>query len=131
MKAADTPKWQLWTGRVLSGTAGAFLILDALGKLVKPEPVVKGTIALGYPENVIGGLGAVLLLATLAYMIPRSAALGVIILTGYLGGAVASQVRVGNPWFSHILFPVYVAILLWAGLYLRNERLRSFLSMSS
>jgi hypothetical protein len=121
--------WQVWTGRALSGLAGLFLLADALGKLMKPDPVVKGTIALGYPESVIGGLGIVLLLSTVAYLIPRTAALGLILLTGYLGGAVASHVRLGHPVISHVLFPTYVAFFLWAGLYLRDGRVRAFLRM--
>ena len=85
---------------------------------------MKGTIELGYPEGDVFGIGVLLLACTVLYVIPRTSILGAILLTGYLGGAVASQVRVGNPLFTHILFPVYFACLLWAGLYLRDNRLR-------
>jgi hypothetical protein len=120
----------LWTGRVLSGLPVAFLLLDATMKLVKPEPVVKATVELGYPESVIVGLGIVLLVCTILYMIPRTSALGAILLTGYLGGACASHVRHGDGWFA-ILFPVVFGVLLWGGLWLRDERLRSLVPLRS
>jgi hypothetical protein len=82
---------------------------------------------LGYPESAVFWLGIVELLCLAVYLVPRTAVSGAALWTGYLGGAVASQVRVGNPLFSHTLFPVYVAALLWAGLWLRDERLRALL----
>jgi hypothetical protein len=88
---------------------------------------VQGTIELGYPESVIVGLGVVLLVSVFLYALPRTAVLGAILLTGYLGGAVATHVRVGNPLFSHSLFPVYFGILIWGGLALRDERIRNLL----
>jgi len=103
-----------------------FLLLDAIMKFVKPEPVVKATVELGYPESVIVGLGIVLLACTVLYLIPRTAILGAILLTGYLGGAVASHLRAGDGLFP-ILFPVVFGALLWGGLYLRDERLRSLI----
>jgi ABC-type transport system involved in cytochrome c biogenesis permease component len=109
----------------MSGLPALFLLVDAVGKLVRPAPVVEGTLQLGYPESVILGLGIVLLACTVLYIIPRTAILGAILLTGYLGGAVATHVRVGSPLFSHILFPVYLGVLIWGGLYLRDERLRA------
>ncbi|MBN1985080.1 MAG: DoxX family protein [Prolixibacteraceae bacterium] len=112
------------TGWIFSGLAILFLLFDAVGKLMKPEMVVEGTVTLGYPESVITGLGTVLLLCTILYAIPRVSFIGALLLTGYLGGAVATHVRVENPLFSHILFPVYVAIFIWGGLYLRNKKLR-------
>ena len=120
-------KGTLWTGRIMSGLPALFLFVDGVGKLVKPAPVVEGTLQLGYPESVILGLGIVLLACTVLYVIPRTAVLGAILLTGYLGGAIATHVRVGNPLFSHILFPVYVAVLIWGGLYVRDERLRALI----
>ena len=96
---------------------------------MKPAPVVEGTVQLGYPESVLLGLGIVLLTCTVLYMIPRTAILGAILLTGYLGGAIATHVRVGSPLFSHTLFPVYVALLIWGGLYLRDDRLRSLIPL--
>jgi hypothetical protein len=91
--------------------------------VMKPDFVVKATVEMGYPENVIFGLGIVVLISVILYIIPNTAVLGAILLTGYLGGAVATHVRHGDPLFSHVLSPVYFAILLWAGLYLREPRL--------
>ena len=112
-------------GRILSGLAIAFMLFDGIMKLVKPAAVVKGTVELGYPESTITGIGVVLLACTLIHLIPRTSILGAVLLTGYLGGAVASNVRIGNPLFSHVLFPVYVAAMIWGGLYLRDARLRT------
>jgi hypothetical protein len=128
-QSASLPKGRLWTGRLMSALPALFLLMDAVGKLVKPAPVVEGTVQLGYPESVLLGLGIVLLGCTVLYVIPRTAILGAILLTGYLGGAVATHVRVGSPLFSHILFPVYIAVLIWGGLYLRDERLRALIPL--
>ncbi|MEO8622467.1 MAG: DoxX family protein [bacterium] len=119
-----TPKTQLWTGRILSGLAIAFLVFDAGVKLLQLPVAVQGTLALGYPASSTLGIGILELACLILYIIPRTAPLGAIMLTGYLGGAVASNVRLGNPLFSHILFPTYVAALVWGGLYLRDARLR-------
>jgi ABC-type transport system involved in cytochrome c biogenesis permease component len=113
----------------MSAVPALFLFIDGVGKLVKPAPVVEGTIQLGYPESVLLGLGIVLLTCTILYVIPRTAVLGAILLTGYLGGAIATHVRVGSPLFSHILFPVYVAVLIWGGLYMRDEPLRALIPL--
>jgi DoxX-like family len=126
---APLSKGRLWTGRIMSALPALFLFVDAVGKLVKPAPVVEGTLQLGYPESVILGLGIVLLACTVLYVIPRTAILGAILLTGYLGGAVATHVRVGNPLFTHVLFPVYLGVLIWGGLYLRDERLRALIPL--
>ncbi len=120
-----------WGGRIMGGVPAAFLLLDAVMKFVKPEPVVRGTVELGYPESVIVPLGAVLLASTVLYLVPRTAVLGAILLTGYLGGAVATHVRVGNPAFTHTLFPVFFGALLWGGLLLRDRRLRALLPLRS
>jgi DoxX-like family len=122
-------KGRLWTGRIMSALPALFLLVDGVGKLIKPAPVVEGTVQLGYPESVLLGLGIVLLTCTVLYTIPRTAILGAILLTGYLGGAIATHVRVGSPLFSHILFPVYLAVLIWGGLYLRDERLRALIPL--
>jgi hypothetical protein len=114
---------QLWTGRALSGLAVAFLSFDALGKLVRAAPVVEGTAKLGYPDTAVVPIGVLLTLGVILYAIPRTSVLGAIYLVGYLGGAVASHYRLGNPLATHVLFPVYVAIFLWAGLALRTPRL--------
>jgi hypothetical protein len=102
-----------------------------LGELAKPPFVVQATIQLGYPEGVIVGLGVILLACTILYLIPRTAVLGAILLTGYLGGAIATNVRVGNPLFTHVMFPVYLAVMLWGGIFLRDERLRADTSARS
>jgi hypothetical protein len=117
------------TGRVLSGLAAAFLIVDSIGKLLRLQPVIEGTISLGYPVSVIFPLGLTLLTCVVVYLVPRTAVLGALLLTGYLGGAVATHVRVENPLLSHALFPTYVAAMLWGGLILRDRRLRAFLPL--
>ena len=123
------PGTRPWAGWVMSALPAAFLLLDAAMKFVKPEPVLKGTVELGYPESVILPLGVVLLASTLLYLIPQTAVLGAILLTGYLGGAVATHVRVGHPLLTHTLFPVYFGALLWGGLLLRDRRLRELLPL--
>lgn len=122
------PKSMLWTGRILSGLPALFLLFDGAMKLVKPTVVVETTVKLGYPESVITGLGIVLLACTLLYLIPRTSVLGAILLTGYLGGAVATHVRVGDSWFS-IFFPAIFGALLWGGLYLRDDRVRAIVPL--
>lgn len=112
----------LWTGRILSGLAVLFLAFDLSLKLLRPPMAVEGTVQLGYPASVLLGLGIIQLICLIVYLIPRTAIIGAILWTGYLGGAIATHVRVGNPLFSHILFPIYVAVFLWAGLWLRDRR---------
>ena len=121
--AVSGSRVRLWVGRVLSALPALFLLFDAVMKLAKPAFVVEATVKLGYPETVIIALGILLLTCTIIYLIPRSAVLGAILLTGYLGGAVATHVRAGQGWFE-ILFPVIFGILLWGGLALREARLR-------
>jgi hypothetical protein len=124
-----TTRTQLWVGRIMSGFCALFLLLDGVAKLVKPAPVVEGTVRLGYPESVIVKLGIVLIICTILYLIPRTSILGAILLTGYLGGAVATHVRVGDPLFSHVLFPTYLGVLIWGGLCARDYRLRALLPL--
>lgn len=112
-----------WTGRVLSGVVVAFLLMDGGMKLFKPPVVVQATTELGFPESGIVGIGVVLLACTLLHLYPRTAILGAVLLTGYLGGAVAIHVRAQNGWFP-ILFPVIMGSLIWSGLWLRDERAR-------
>ena len=118
-----------WTGYIISALPSLFLLLDALGKFVRPEAVVTGTVDLGYQQSVILPLGVILLACTLLYIIPKTSVLGAILLTGYLGGAVATHLRIGSPLFTHQLFPVYLGVLIWLGLYLRDARLRSLLPL--
>jgi hypothetical protein len=113
---------RIWTGRILSGLAVAFLLMDLTMKLWQVAPAVEGTRQLGYPASVVFPLGVLQLVLLVLYLVPRTAPLGAVLWTGYLGGAIATHVRVQNPLFSHILFPVYVGALLWLGLYLRDRR---------
>jgi hypothetical protein len=122
---------RVWIGRTLTGLSAAFLLMDSGGKLAQLRPVVEGSIELGYPPTVVFGLGVVLLACTVLYLAPRTAAVGAVLLTGYLGGAIATHVRVGNPLFSHTLFPIYIAMLIWSGLYLRDARLRAALGRTA
>lgn len=117
-------KKQIWAGRIISGFAIAFLLMDGVMKLFKPAVVIEGTVRLGYPESVIIPLGIVLTACTLLYAFPRTAILGAILLTGYLGGAVATHVRVEAVLFN-VLFPVMIGALVWGGLWLRDLRVRS------
>jgi hypothetical protein len=117
-------KAQHWIGYALSIVPSLFLLLDGVMKLVKPAVVVEKTVELGYAESVILPLGVVLLVCTVLYLIPRTAVLGAILLTGYLGGAVASHLRHGDGWFP-IFFPAIFGAFLWGGLVLRNKRLWS------
>jgi DoxX-like family len=116
---------RLWTGRILSALPVLFMLMDGVMKLMKPDFVVKATTQMGYPESVILPLGIVVLICTILYAVPPTAILGAILLTGYLGGAVATHVRAGDPLFTHVLAPIYFAILIWGGLYLREPRLSS------
>jgi hypothetical protein len=126
----DVTTSQKWAGRILSGIAVLFLLFDGVTKLMHVSAVVKGTTELGYPESSVTVIGVIVLACTLLHVIPRTAVLGAVLLTGFLGGAVASQVRVGNPLFSHELFPVYIAVLVWLGLWLRNPRFRRVVAMA-
>jgi hypothetical protein len=116
----------LWAGRVVSGLAALFFLMDGVMKLFKPAVVVEATRQLGYPESDIVSIGVVLLVCTLLYLFPRTSILGAILLTGYLGGAVASQVRVAAGWFN-VAFAVVFGVLVWAGLWLRDTRVRKLL----
>jgi len=120
-------KTQIVVGRVLSGVAIAFLTFDSIGKLLRVQPVIEGTVQLGYPTSIIVPLGVILLSSVLAYAIPRTSVIGALLLTGYLGGAVATHARMSDPLLSHTLFPIYVAVIVWAGLVLRDTRLRILL----
>ena len=120
---------RLWAGRILGGLPAAFLLFDATVKLLRLAPAVQGTVQLGYPPGVLVGLGLVEVLCIAAYVFPPTAVLGAVLLTGYLGGAVASHVRVGDPLLTHVLSPIYFAALIWGSLLLRG-RLRSVVPFS-
>jgi DoxX-like protein len=115
-------KARILGGRILSTVAVLFLVMDGGMKLFKPPFVVQATVQLGYPESTIVGIGVALLLCTALYLIPRTAVWGAILLTGYLGGAVASNVRAGTPMFN-VAFPVLLGVVVWAALVLRDKRL--------
>jgi DoxX-like family len=129
-EAAPISKGMLWTGRIISALPILFLLMDGAMKLIKPAMVVDATVKLGYRENVILPLGIVLLTCTLLYAIPRTAVLGAILLTGYLGGAVATHVRMGEGVFS-IVFPIIFGVLIWGGLFLRDGRLRALIPLTA
>jgi hypothetical protein len=114
----------LWAGRTISTVIVLLLTLDSVGKFFKPKPVVDAFAQLGIPIALDITIGILLLLCTLLYAVPATSILGAILLTGYLGGAVMTHLRVGDPLFSHVLFPTYLGSLLWLGLYLRDPRLR-------
>ena len=120
-----------WAGRSISALVVLFLLLDSAVKLMKLPPAVEGTARLGYPVSLVLPIGIVLLICVVLYVIPSTSVVGAILLTGYLGGAVASNVRIGNPLFGYVLFPVYVAVLLWTGLLLRDDRLRELVPLRS
>jgi hypothetical protein len=117
------------TGWALSGLAIAFLAADSAGKLVAPEMMIANSPALGLPEEAgfYRMLGAILGISTLLYALPRTAFLGAVLLTAYLGGAVATHLRVDSPLVTHTLFGVYLGLLLWGGLWLRDARVRALL----
>ncbi len=121
---AISPK-ALWTGRVLSALLAFLLLFDAVGKLMRLVPVVEGTVRLGYPESLVLGIGLVELACAVVYAIPRSSILGAILLTGYLGGATATHVRIGDPF----LFPIVFGVLVWGALFLREGRLRALMPL--
>ena len=124
-------KSQIWAGRILTALPLLFLLVDGVMKLFKPAPVLEGMTRLGYPVSLSVAIGIILLVCVVIYAIPQTSILGAILLTGYLGGAVASQLRIGEPLFSNVLFPVYVAALIWGGLYFREERLRALFPLRS
>ena len=114
-------------GRILSGLAVVFMLFDSITKLLMTPQVVQGTTKLGYPVSTIPVIGAILLVFTVLYIIPKTSIFAAILLTGYLGGAVASNLRIMSPLFSNTLFPIYFAIILWGGIYLRYNILHEFI----
>jgi len=112
-----------WPGRILSAFVAAFMVFDGVIHVLEPAPVVEAFTQLGYPLRLSVGLGVLELIFTLLYAIPRTAFIGALLLTGYLGGAIATQLRVGAGWFPTI-FPIIIAALLWTGLALRDPRVR-------
>ena len=122
----------LWTGRVLSGVIVLFMIFDGVIKLPPLDVVTQTMVPLGWPAdaNVARLLGMIGLFATALYALPRTSVLGAILLTAYMGGAIATNARIGNPLFSHTLFGVYLGLVLWGGLYLRDPKVRALIPFS-
>lgn len=110
------------TGWIISGFVAAFMLFDAIAKFARPQAVVDAFARTGWPMDLSITLGAILLICTVLYLVPQTALLGAILLTGYLGGAVATNLRLHNPMFSNTLFPVYFGVLVWIGLWLREPR---------
>jgi len=125
--AVAPKKGMLWTGRILSALVVLFLIFDGVTKAMKVRMVTEAMAPLGLPMSLTVPIGVILLACTALYVIPSTSILGAILLTGYLGGAVMIQLRVGNPLYSQTLFPVYFGVLLWLGVYLREARLRALI----
>jgi hypothetical protein len=117
----------IWTGRALSGLAIVFLLFDGAIKLVPLDIVIATSQQLGIPTELARTLGVLTLACTVLYAIPRTSVLGAILLTAYMGGAIYTHLRAGSPLFTHTLFGVYLAVLIWGGLYLRDERLRALI----
>jgi hypothetical protein len=114
-----------WAGRVLTAIPVLFLLFDVAGKLANIAPVREGSMRLGFEPTVAPTLGVILLACVALYLVPRTAVLGAVLLTGYFGGAVAIHLRVGDPLATHILFPIYMGIVCWLALYLRDARVRA------
>ena len=127
LPAAAPSTAKVWTGRIMGGIVILFMVMDSMFKFIVNEDVVKATTDLGYQVHHLPIMGTLGLLATLLYIIPRTEIIGALLLTGYWGGAIATHVRMDNPLFTHILFPVYLGILAWGALWMKNERLRNII----
>jgi len=129
-QTASAVKTTLWAGRIISLLAVLFLAFDTIIKVLNMAPAVEATTQLGYPASLVIGIGVLELICLAVYVIPRTSVLGAILLTGYLGGAIATQVRAGSPLFS-VVFPIIVGAMVWGGLYLRESRLRALVPLRS
>ena len=127
--AAAAPAKIIWTGRVMSALVVVFLLFDSVIKLLDMTVVQESMAQLGYPVNLDRLIGLIEFICLALYAIPRTSILGAILLTGLLGGAIATHVRVGDPLFSHVLFGVYLGLLAWGGLYFRDDRLRTLIPL--
>src|ERR1700730_10632021 len=130
-QAGSLSKKSIWAGRITSGFVVAFLLFDAVIHLMKPVPVVEGFEKLRFPLRFAVPLGIIELVCILLYVIPRTSILGAILLTGYLGGAIAIQLPTGNSLFGEVLFPVYIGVILWGGICLRDAQLRALIPLRS
>jgi hypothetical protein len=122
-----TSKTSLWIGLIISGLCILFLLFDAIMKIIKEEHSVKGSVQLGWPEHAIQGIGIALLISTILYLIPKTSILGAILLTGYLGGAIAIMIRAEQSLYFALVF----GLLVWLGIYLRDEKLRAIIPLKS
>ena len=127
MTVESSAKKRSIAGYVLTGLVALFLTFDTVMKMLQLAPAMQGTIELGYPASTVLTIGLIELVCLVLYLVPRTSVLGALVLTGYLGGAIATHVRVGSPLPTHTLFPIYVALMVWGGLYLRESRLRELL----
>lgn len=127
LTAEPISKARIWTSRIMGGIVILFMLFDSVFKFIKPAEVVQGTVELGYAEHHLPVIGILGLLSIVLYAIPRTSLLGVVLLTGYFGGAIATHIRLDNPLFSHVLFPVYLAILAWGALWLKDEKVRQLI----
>ena len=127
IQTTPVPQWKIWAGRITSALPVLLLLFSGAMKLVKPAPVVQAFAHLGYPESLALRIGILELACTVVYVIPRTSVLGAILLTGYLGGATATHVRIGEPFFM----PIVLGVLVWGGLFLRDARLRALLPLQS
>jgi len=127
MTVESSAKKRSIAGYALTAFVALFLTFDTVMKVLQLAPAVQGTIELGYPASTVLTIGLIELVCLVLYLIPRTSVLGALVLTGYLGGAIATHVRVGSPLPTHTLFPIYVALMVWGGLYLRESRLRELL----
>ena len=116
---------RIWAGWIISGLTAAFMLFDAAGKFTKPKQVVDAFAHIGWPIQLSSAVGTILLACTVLYVVPQTSVLGAILLTGYLGGAVATNLRLASPLLTHTLFPVYFGVLSWVGLWLRQPRLEA------
>lgn len=124
----QTTRGKIIAGLVISAIPVLFLFFDTAIKLIKIPAVVESFTHLGFDPDIARGIGLLQLACLVVYLIPRTAAVGAVLLTGYLGGAICTHLRLGHPLLSHTLFPVYVAALLWLGLYLREPRVRALVA---
>ncbi|MGB8055751.1 MAG: DoxX family protein [Pseudolabrys sp.] len=129
VQANQTSNALLWVGRVMSGLVIAFMLFDGVMKLIPLDVVISTSEQMGIPGSLARPLGVIGLVCTLLYAFPRSSVLGAILLTGYLGGAIASHFRLNDPIFTHTLFGLYLGLLVWGGLYLRDARLRALIPL--
>jgi hypothetical protein len=131
VETSPRSKKSLWTGRIFGGLITAFLLFDATIHLMRPAPVVEGFAKLNFPLRLAVPLAVIELVCVLLYVIPRTSILGAILLTGYLGGAVAIQLPTGNSMFGEILFPVYMGVIVWGAIFLLDEKLRALIPWRS